>query len=120
MSGSEELVAWLVYLAAAVGCSAVWWRITAAAMRTGAWRDLARGIVVVLIFTPWFTGGANESLAPAVVVLLMDLLLEGAAGGMRGGLVLLASTLVMILFLMVRAVLRRRIEASARTPPPSK
>ena len=98
---NEYLVAWAAYCLAGACCCAVWWKITSRLNHRG-WRDLARGIVVVLIFTPWYAGESPEFYAPAFVVLLMDLLLEGAKSGMKGGVALLVASFFMLCVLMAR------------------
>lgn len=97
----QYLIAWLIYILASVGVCVFWWKVTSF-LRKRVWRDLARGIVLVLVVTPWYVGESAEHYAPAVVVLLMDLLLEGTKNGMRGGFALLISTFLMLLVLSVR------------------
>ncbi len=92
---NEYLIAWTVYILAGLGCCVVWWKITAFITNRG-WRDLSRGLVLVMIFTPWFADEGRDAYAPALVVLAMDLLLEGAKGGLQGGLVLLISLFLML------------------------
>ena len=84
----EYLIAWCVYVLAGLGCSVVWWKMTSF-LRHHGWRDLVRGIVVVL---------------------MMDLLLEGAKGGLQGGLVLLFSLFAMLIGLTLRLLFWRRTE----------
>jgi hypothetical protein len=103
----ENLVVWAVYALAGLGCCIVWWKITASLSNRG-WRDLARGLVLVLIYTPWYAGESREFFAPAIMVLVMDLLLEGAKGGLQGGLILLCSLFVMLLGLTLRLIFGRR------------
>ena len=67
----QYLIAWTIYILAGVACCFIWWKITSY-IRQSAWQDLARGFVVVLIFTPWYAGESPEFFAPAIVVLLMD------------------------------------------------
>jgi hypothetical protein len=102
----DYLIAWLIYVLAGLGCSLVWWRITR--LVPIALRDLLRGCVVVLIFTPWYAGESQEFLAPAIVVLLFDLFLEGAQSGLTGAVVLVSMLFVMLLFLTVRQFQRKR------------
>jgi hypothetical protein len=94
----QYVIAWVIYVLAGVGCCAVWWKITSFIGHRG-WRELSRGIAVVLIFTPWYAGESAEFYAPAVVVLLLDLLLEGAKAGLKGGLALLVSGFIMLIVL---------------------
>lgn len=103
----EYVVAWTIYAVAGIGCSVVWWKITSMIGNRG-WREILRGLVVVLIFTPWYAGESPEFYAPAVVVLLMDVMLEGTRSGMKGGVALLFATFLMLLVLTVREVRRRR------------
>jgi hypothetical protein len=104
---TEYLIAWAVYALAGMSCCFIWWRLTSL-MKQAAWRDLSRGFVVVLIFTPWYAGESPEFFAPAIVVLLMDLLLEGAKSGMKGGVALLIASFLMLLVLTARVFLLRR------------
>lgn len=103
----EYLIAWVIYVLAGVGCCTVWWKITSFVRHRG-WRDLFRGVVVVLIFTPWYVGESPEFYAPAFVVLLMDLLLEGAKAGMQGGLALLVSSFIMLIVLTGRLIFAKK------------
>ncbi len=105
----EYLIAWTIYVVSGIGCCIVWWRITSR-IPHGGWRDLCRGFVVVLIFTPWYAGESPELYAPALVVLLMDLLLEGAKAGMKGGLALLISSFLVLLGLTVRLLFVKKQE----------
>ena len=110
MIETEHLLGWLVYIAAGIACGFIWWQLTSY-IRHGGWRDLLRGVFVVVIFTPWYAGDAHEFLAPAVVVLLMDLLLEGATAGIKGGVALLFSSFAMLVVLTIRALLfKRRVQ----------
>lgn len=101
------LIAWSVYLLAGVGCCVIWWHITAHLDNAG-WRDLLRGLVAVLLFTPWYAGEAQQELAPAFFVLLMDVFLKGTEGGLQGGIVLLIALFVMLLGLTGQMLFRHR------------
>lgn len=107
MFETQYVLAWLVYCSSGSACCFIWWRMTSHISHRG-WRDLARGFVVVFIFTPWYAGDSPEVFAPAVVVLLMDLLLEGAKAGMKGGIALLFSSFAMLVILTLRAILLRK------------
>jgi hypothetical protein len=103
----EYLLGWCVYATAGIGCCAVWWRMTRYISHRG-WRELLRGVVVVLVFTPWYVGDTPEFYAPAVVVLVMDLLLEGAEAGLSAGPALLISSFLMLCVLTGRILLLSR------------
>ena len=110
MIETEHILGWLVYIAAGIACGFIWWQLTSY-IRHGGWRDLLRGVFVVVIFTPWYAGDGHVFLAPAVVVLLIDLLLEGATAGIKGGVALLFSSFAMLVVLTIRALLfKRRVQ----------
>ena len=104
---TDYIVAWLVYGLAAIGCCVFWWKLTSFIKHQG-WRDLFRGLMVVLIFTPWYAGDSPEFYAPAFVVLLLDVLLEGVKSGMKGGIALLVATFLMLLVITVRQYIRAK------------
>lgn len=104
---SEYIIAWSVYVLAGLGCSVVWWKLTQFIRHRG-WRELLRGLVLVLIFTPWYAADSTDHYAPAVFVLLMDLLLDGIESGMKGGVGLLISTFIMLVVLIVRQVISKK------------
>jgi hypothetical protein len=104
---NQYLLAWLTYFFAAVGCCLFWWKVTSFIKNAG-WRDLLRGVALVVLFTPWYAGESPEFYAPAIVVLLMDLLLEGAKSGMKGGVALLFALFAMLLILTIRQLRRHR------------
>jgi len=103
----EYLLAWTVYVLSGIGCAFVWWKLTSG-IRNRGWQDLCRGLVLVLIFTPWYTGEDIRIYAPAFLILLMDLLLEGAKSGFHGGVALLFSSFFMLLVLAIRLYFYRR------------
>ena len=105
----QYFFAWLVYGLAGIGCCLFWWKVTSFVKNRG-WRDLLRGLSVVLIFTPWYAGESPEFYAPAMVVLLMDVLLEGAKSGLKGGIALLFSMFFMLIVLTVRQFVGRQAE----------
>jgi hypothetical protein len=72
---NDLLVAWLVYLLAAIGFSAIVWRLTR--FNKAAWLGyLLRALVLAWLFTPyyWLTNEQHSQLAPAFIVILMELL----------------------------------------------
>jgi hypothetical protein len=108
IDSNQYIIAWSIYTLAGVGCCLVWWKWTSLVKHQG-WRDLMRGLVVVLIFTPWYVGEAPELYAPAIVVFLMDLFLEEAKNDMKGGLALLFSAFFMLIVLTIIHVRRNRL-----------
>jgi hypothetical protein len=103
----EYILAWTVYALSGIGCTWVWWKLTAGIGNRG-WQDLLRGLVMVLIFTPWFTGDDIRIYAPAFLILSMDVLLEGAKSDLHGGVALMFSSFFMLSVLSIRIYFYRR------------
>ncbi len=97
----QYVVAWAVYLASGGLLCCFWWRITRRLQHPG-WRDLLRGISLVLIFTPWYSSGAHEYYAPAIIVTLMELLLGSTGNGLSAVLILLLASALMLAILLLR------------------
>ena len=101
VSNYQYVVAWMVYLVSGLFVCVLWWRLTRPLPKSD-WRDLLRGIVVVLLFTPWFATGAHEHYAPALMVALMDRLLESTANGLAAFVMLFGTCLVTLILVIVR------------------
>ena len=99
-------VAWVIYLTCGAIFCAVLWRFTSSLNHSG-WRDLIRGIGLVVIYTPWYVSEAHDYTAPAVMVVAMDMLLGSTGNGLAGSMAILVSTALMLAFLIVKRVLRR-------------
>jgi len=100
----QYVIAWSVYIGCGLIFSLSWWKVTSLLKHRG-WRDLLRGVSLVVIYTPWFTSEAHEHLAPAIVVVLMDLLLGSSDNGLAGSLTLLVATATMLAALIGRRYL---------------
>ena len=97
----QYTIAWVVYIFSGIVFSLFWWKVTALFTHAG-WREMLRGIALVLIFMPWFTDGTHDHLAPAFVVVLLDLLIGTSDNGLTGSLALLSSLAVMLMLLIAR------------------
>jgi len=102
----QYVIAWSIYLVFGILFSLFWWKMTRN-LSHGGWKDLLRGICLVLIFTPWYVSEAHEHVAPAAMVVAMDLLLGSTGHGLTGSLALLTATAVMLILLIVRRFLAR-------------
>jgi len=100
----QSVIAWAVYIVIGLICSLFWWKVTRLVAHRG-WRELLRGISLVVIYTPWYTSEAHEHLAPAMVVVLIDLLLGASGNGLAGSLALLLATAGMLVLLIGRRFL---------------
>ena len=100
----QYFIGWSIYLLAGLAFSLAWWKLTSNLRHSG-WRDLLRGITLVVIFTPWYVSEAHEHVAPAAVVVLIDLLLGSTDNGLTGSLALLISTGIMLIVLISKRFL---------------
>lgn len=105
---NQYAIAWLVYVVAGLAFCLFWWKVTSF-ISHGGWRDLLRGISLIVIFTPWYVSDAHEHFAPATVVVLMDLLLGSTENGLAGSMALLVATTVMLAALILRRLLWARL-----------
>ena len=104
-------IAWSIYIVSGALFSMFWWRLTAV-IGHGGWRDLLRGVAIVVIFTPWYVSEAREQAAPAAMVVAMDLLVGSTDNGLAASLTLLVTTAAMLALIIVRRVLKTRNHAS--------
>ena len=105
-------IAWGVYLGAGVLFSLFWWKLTSRITHSG-WRDLLRGVALVVIFTPWYAGDAHEHFAPAIVIVLLDLILGSTDNGLTGSLALLVATALMLAALIAKRLLSGRKDSQS-------
>jgi hypothetical protein len=97
----QSIIAWSVYIVSGLIFSLFWWKVTRLVAHRG-WRELLRGISLVVIYTPWYTSEAHEHL---MVVVLIDLLLGASGNGLAGSLALLLATAGMLVLLIGRRFL---------------
>lgn len=107
----QYVLAWSVYVAAGLVFCVFWWKVTSFIKHDG-WRDLFRGIALVMMYTPWFSDASHEHYAPAIVIAFMDFLIGGTDNGLAASLVLLVATALMLAALITRRVLARRTAPS--------
>ena len=92
MTLTQYLIAWSVYIFAATGCLAVWWKLTRPLNATFAsWLRLWSTVAVL---TPGFTSQEMTWMTPALPATLFDLLTFGPEALSRNGLILVASLLI--------------------------
>ena len=67
----DYVLAWVLYIGAGLVACVIWWRMTAN-LRQVVVRQILRGTLLVLLFTPWFADSSGEHFAPAAVVLIFE------------------------------------------------
>ena len=97
----QYVAAWAIYLASGAVLCFFWWKAMRKIQHPG-WRDLLRGIALVLIFTPCFSDQNHEHYAPASLVALMELLLRGTGQGLAAIMMLLFASGLLLAILFIR------------------
>lgn len=99
MTNMSYLIAWFIYLAAATGICVTWWKLS------NNWRvvfvtQLTRYLLVVLLFTPYFSDPSQNKLAPAWLVGMFELVFgdKTIAGKALMPLILLAIAAVLFAY----------------------
>ncbi|MDT8397989.1 MAG: hypothetical protein RQ899_05175 [Pseudomonadales bacterium] len=107
METSDYIIAWAVYLLGAAVLSSISWRLCKRFLQ----RDLAyllHGILLAVLFTPWYVLPDQEYLAPAIIIFAMDTITMDAAAGIRA-LIPLVMALMLVLVITVIVSLVGRI-----------
>ncbi len=82
METLDYIIAWLVYLIAAIAMSFIYWRL----VKKLFWIDLAYILQVTfmaIIFTPWYVEAEGDVLAPAIIIFVMDIVTIELVAGIR-------------------------------------
>ncbi|MCK5894344.1 MAG: hypothetical protein KAG53_08055 [Endozoicomonadaceae bacterium] len=97
MTTFQYAIAWIAYLVGALGCLAVWWRMTRS-FGQGLPRRSLRMIATCVILAPAISNPGMEYLGPALLVCLFDALSQGSVEAMhRTAPIILISLLVAML-----------------------
>ncbi|CAM3507961.1 hypothetical protein [Parendozoicomonas haliclonae] len=86
MTFTQYLIAWSVYILAAIGCLFVWWRMTRPLNPTFA--SWLRLIATVLVLTPGFTSQEMTWLSPGLLAIAYEFLSTGPEGLAMNGTIL--------------------------------
>jgi len=76
------LTSWAIYLAAGTLCYMLFYRATRG-IRPKVLANSLRGIMIALIYTPWFVATDQDLMAPAVMVIVLDMITLGDAAFVR-------------------------------------
>jgi hypothetical protein len=101
---------WIVYLVAAVGITALWWKFTGK-MNDGFIRRVLRLIVAIILFVPAQSVPTSPDLAPAFIVALFASL-TGDQISTQAGLVPLAIGSALMLSVVAITSLVERVRAT--------
>jgi hypothetical protein len=97
METIDYIVAWLIYLMAALAMSFLFWKVVKKIL----WVDLAYVMQVTfmaVIFTPWYVEADGNVLAPAIIIFVMDIVTIETVAGIRSlvpiAMAILLSTII--------------------------
>ncbi len=93
MTTHQYIIAWAVYLFGALGCLAVWWRMTRP-FGQGFPRRFLRLVAAFAILTPAISNPGMSFMGPALLVCLFDGLSHGPEAMLRTTPVIFVSLLV--------------------------
>ncbi|MGA1740987.1 MAG: hypothetical protein ACO4AC_02290 [Pseudohongiellaceae bacterium] len=97
METLDYIIAWLIYLVAAVAMSYLLWKT----LKKIFWVDLAYVLQVTfmaIVFTPWYVEVDSSVLAPAIIIFVMDIVTIELVAGIRSlvplAMAILLSTII--------------------------
>ncbi len=90
------LTSWAIYLAAGTLCYVLFYRATRG-IRPKVLANSLRGIMIALIYTPWYVASDQDLMAPAVMVIMLDMITLGNAAFVRALVPLVLATVLALL-----------------------
>lgn len=100
------LVSWAVYLAAGTLCYVIFYRATRW-IRPKVLANVLRGIMIALIYTPWYVAPDQDLMAPAVIVILLDMIIVGSEAFVRALVPLMLSVILAVIIAIAISLARR-------------
>lgn len=113
----DYIVGWAVYITAGTLCYMIFYRFTGV-IKTKAIANSLRGILIALMFTPWYVSPEADLLAPALMVILLDMVTVGGTTFVRA-LVPLTLAIVFAIAVALSVPLIMRLFRRANKEPAS-
>lgn len=108
------LTSWAIYLTAGTVCYVLFYKATGV-IPIKVIANILRGIMIALIYTPWYVAADKDLMAPAVIVILLDMITVGGNSFVRAlvplVMALVAAVSIPILISLAMLVFRRRSRA---------
>lgn len=105
------LTSWAVYLVAGTICYVLFYKATGI-IHIKVIANILRGIMLALIYTPWYVAADKDLMAPAVIVILLDMITVGGNSFVRAmvplTMALMAAVAIPVLFSLGRYVYQRQ------------
>jgi len=90
------LTSWAIYLTAGTLCYMLCYRATRW-VRPKVFANSLRGIMIALIYTPWYVASDQDLMAPAVIVIMLDMITLGREEFVRAFVPLLMAIMLALL-----------------------
>lgn len=98
---------WLLYLAAGIIFTVIFWRATR--FRNSIWASYnLRGVAIAVIFTPWYSNPLDSGMAPALMVATLDAITVGGSAAYRSFVPLILAILFALTVAGIMAFARKR------------
>lgn len=107
------ITSWAVYLTAGTLCYILFYKATGS-IRFKPLANVLRGIMIALIYTPWYVAADEDLMAPAVIVILLDMITIGGDAFIRGLVPLTLALIAAIAIALMAGLLRSFFSRSAR------
>ncbi len=118
MTLTQYLIAWTIYCTAAIGCLAVWWRMTRPLNPTlASWLRLWASVAILI---PGITNQGEQWLSPALLAALYDGLTNGPEAITRNGILVVGALAVATLIKLIFFRSRKLSPKTDNTRPESK
>ncbi|ALO46133.1 hypothetical protein [Pseudohongiella spirulinae] len=103
------LTSWAIYLAAGTICYVLFYRATAV-IRPKTLANVMRGIMIALIYTPWYISADNDLMAPVLMVITLDMITLGGDAFIRGFVPLLLALSLAILAGLFWNMIKKKLQ----------
>lgn len=107
------ITSWAVYLTAGTLCYVLFYKATGA-IGFKPLANMLRGIMIALIYTPWYVAADEDLMAPAVIVILLDMITIGGDAFIRGLVPLTLALIAGIVIALMSGWLRSFFTRSGR------
>ncbi|HDZ09716.1 hypothetical protein [Pseudohongiella sp.] len=107
------ITSWAVYLTAGTLCYILFYKATGA-IGFKPLANVLRGIMIALIYTPWYVAADEDLMAPAVIVILLDMITIGGDAFIRGLVPLTLALTAAIVIALMSGLLRALVSRSGK------
>lgn len=111
----DYILGWTIYIAAGAVCYIIFYRATGV-IRFKPIANMLRGIILAVMFTPWYVSADGDLMAPAIIVMMLDMVTLGGTAFVRAMVPLVLSLIAAMIVGLATGLIKR---AFSRPRPPS-